>query len=319
MSGPRVLVAGGHSAGHIEPAMNLADAVRRLDPSAEITAVGTERGLDTKLIPARGYPLELIPPVPLPRRPSRALLATPGKLTDAVRAAGGVLRRHEIEVVVGFGGYVAMPVYIAARRRDIPIVIHEANARPGVANRLAARLTRHVFTASPAVKLPHATPIGIPLRPEIAQLDRAGLRREARERFGLRPDVPTLLVTGGSQGARAINAAMQGAAAGLREAGVQVLHIIGPQNTFDVTDGDPPYVVVPYVDQMQIRLCRCGLRALPLRRDDLRGADRGGPTRGVRSVAPAWRRAALQRRADRARRRWIAGLERRPLGPMDSG
>lgn len=265
MSGPRVLVAGGHSAGHIEPAMNLADAVRRLDPSAEITAVGTERGLDTKLIPARGYPLELIPPVPLPRRPSRALLATPGKLTDAVRAAGGVLRRHEIEVVVGFGGYVAMPVYIAARRRDIPIVIHEANARPGVANRLAARLTRHVFTASPAVKLPHATPIGIPLRPEIAQLDRAGLRREARERFGLRPDVPTLLVTGGSQGARAINAAMQGAAVGLREAGVQVLHIIGPQNTFDVTDGDPPYVVVPYVDQMQYAyaaadfvLCRSG-------------------------------------------------------------
>ncbi len=251
MSGPRVLVAGGHSAGHIEPAMNLADAIRRLDPSAKIIAAGTERGLDTTLIPARGYALELIPPVPLPRRPNRALLATPGKLTEAVRKAGDILRRHDIEVVVGFGGYVAMPVYLAARRHDIPIVVHEANARPGVANKLAARLTKHVFTASAAVKLPHATPIGIPLRPAIAELDRAALRPQARAEFGLRADVATLLVTGGSQGARAINAAMQGAAPGLREAGVQVLHIIGPKNTLDVADGDPPYVVKSYVEQMQ--------------------------------------------------------------------
>ena len=266
MSAPRVLVAGGHSAGHIEPAMNLADAVRRLEPSAVITAVGTERGLDTTLIPARGYPLELIPPVPLPRKPSRALLATPGKLADAVRAAGEILRRHEAEVVVGFGGYVAMPVYIAARRRDIPIVIHEANARPGVANRLAARMTRHVFTASSAVKLPHATPVGIPLRRAIAELDRDQVRPQARAEFGLRADVPTLLVTGGSQGARAINSAMQDAAPGLRKAGVQVLHISGPQNTIEVdADGDPPYVITPYVDEMQYAyaaadfvLCRSG-------------------------------------------------------------
>jgi UDP-N-acetylglucosamine--N-acetylmuramyl-(pentapeptide) pyrophosphoryl-undecaprenol N-acetylglucosamine transferase len=265
VSGPRVIVAGGHSAGHIEPAMNLADAIGRLDPAAEITAVGTERGLDTTLIPARGYPLELLPPVPLPRRPSRALLATPGKLTDAVRTAGEILRRHGAEVVVGFGGYVAMPLYLAARRNDIPIVVHEANARPGVANRIAARMTRHVFTASAAVKLPHATPVGIPLRPNIAELDRAGLRAEARSRFGLRDDAPTLLVTGGSQGARAINAAMQAAAPGLRAAGVQVLHIIGPKNTLDIVEGEPPYVIRSYVEQMQYAyaaadfvLCRSG-------------------------------------------------------------
>lgn len=265
MSGPRVLVAGGHSAGHIEPAMNLADAIRRLDPSAEITAIGTERGLDTTLIPARGYPLELIPPVPLPRRPGRALVATPGKLTEAVRAAGEVLQRHGIEVVVGFGGYVALPAYLAARRRNVPIVVHEANARPGVANRLAARMTRHVFTASDAVKLPHATPVGIPLRPAISGLDRGELRAQARDGFGLCPDAPTLLVTGGSQGAQAINSAMQDAAPGLRAAGVQVLHIIGPKNTLAIADGDPPYVVRPYVDQMEnayaaadFVLCRSG-------------------------------------------------------------
>ena len=265
MSGPRILVAGGHSAGHIEPAMNLADAIMRLDPSAQITAIGTERGLDTTLIPARGYPLELIPPVPLPRKAGRALLATPGKLADAVRAAGEILQRHRSEVVVGFGGYVALPAYIAARRHGIPIVVHEANARPGVANRLAARMTRHVFTASAAVKLPHATPVGIPLRPAIAGLDRAALQATARSQFGLLADAPTLLVTGGSQGARAINIAMQEAASGLRAAGVQVLHIIGPQNTVNVADGQPPYVIRPYVDEMQYAyaaadfvLCRSG-------------------------------------------------------------
>src|SRR5262249_45556299 len=191
-------------------------------------------GLPPPRPPGRVYPPELTPPVPLPRKPGRALLATPGKLNAAVRAAGEVMQRHDIDVVVGFGGYVAMPAYLAARRRNIPIVLHEANARPGVANRLGARVTRHVFTASPAVKLPHATPVGSRLRPEIAELDRAELRAAARLDFGLDAEAPTLLVTGGSQGARAINAAMEGAVEALRAAGVQVLHIVGPKNTIDI-------------------------------------------------------------------------------------
>jgi UDP-N-acetylglucosamine--N-acetylmuramyl-(pentapeptide) pyrophosphoryl-undecaprenol N-acetylglucosamine transferase len=265
VTAPRVVVAGGHSAGHIEPAMNFADALRRLAPTAEITALGTVRGLDTTLIPARGYPLQLVPPVPLPRTLSRALLRTPGRLRDSVRAAGAVLDRVRAEVVVGFGGYVAGPAYLAARRRGLPIVVHEANARPGVANRLAARMTTHVFTAAPGVRLPHATAIGIPLRPAITGLDRPALRAAARRRFGLRADGPVLLVTGGSQGARAVNTAVSGAAAALRAAGVQVLHITGPQHVVEVPAGDPPYVVVPYVEQMRyayaaadFAICRSG-------------------------------------------------------------
>ncbi|MEO6700992.1 MAG: glycosyltransferase, partial [Jatrophihabitantaceae bacterium] len=168
---PSVVIAGGHSAGHIEPAMNVADAIRRLAPQATITALGTVRGLDTALIPARGYPLELIPPVPLPRKLNLALLRTPGRIVESVRAAGRVLDRVQADVVVGFGGYVAVPAYLAARKRKIPIVVHEANARPGVANRLAARLTKHVYTAGPTVRLAHGQPIGIPLRPAISELD----------------------------------------------------------------------------------------------------------------------------------------------------
>ena len=169
---------------------------------------------------------------------------------------------------MGFGGYVAVPAYLAARRQGLPIVVHEANARPGVANRLAARMTTHVFTAAPSVRLAHATAIGIPLRPAITGLDRPALRDAARQRFGLRPDGPVLMVTGGSQGARAINAAVSGAAAALRATGVQVLHITGPQHVVEVQDcdpADPPYVVIPYVDEMQYAyaaadfvICRSG-------------------------------------------------------------
>ncbi len=248
-----VVIAGGHSAGHIEPAMNVADAIRSLRPDAVITALGTRRGLDTTLIPARGYPLELIPPVPLPRKLNAALLATPARVREAVAVTVAVLDRVQADAVVGFGGYVAVPAYLAARRRSIPIVVHEANARPGVANRMAARLTTHVFTASASVHLAHGTPIGIPLRPAITGLDRTAARAGARARLGLHPDLPTLMITGGSQGAQRLNGVLVAAADALTRAGVQVLHIAGKKNRVAVPErpaGQAPYVVLPYLEQM---------------------------------------------------------------------
>ncbi|HEX2902820.1 MAG TPA: UDP-N-acetylglucosamine--N-acetylmuramyl-(pentapeptide) pyrophosphoryl-undecaprenol N-acetylglucosamine transferase [Jatrophihabitans sp.] len=263
-----IVIAGGHSAGHIEPAMNVADAIRRRDPAAVITAIGTERGLDTTLIPARGYPLQLIPPVPLPRKPNLDLLRTPGRVASSVRAAGAVLDQVGARVVVGFGSYVALPTYLAARRRRIPIVIHEANARAGIANRVASYLTHEVYTATASVRIAHAHPVGMPLRPAIVQLDRLAERAAARARFGLAQGLPTLLVTGGSQGAVRINQAMLGAQRELAESGVQVLHIPGPKNPVTPPPrgaGEPAYVVVPYLEDMasgyaaaDFVLCRSG-------------------------------------------------------------
>src|ERR1700753_2765404 len=172
----RVVLAGGGTAGHIEPALALADALRQADPSAMIICLGTERGLETRLVPMRGYELALIPAVPLPRAVTPGLLAVPGKLAGAVSAAAGVLDRMKADVLVGFGGYVATPGYLAARRRHVPIVVHEANPRPGLANKLGARLTEHVYTGNPATQLQHATYLGIPIRREIAELDRLSLR-----------------------------------------------------------------------------------------------------------------------------------------------
>ena len=262
-----VVIAGGGSAGHIEPALALADALRRAEPGIHITCLGTQRGLETRLVPMRGYDLVLIPPVPLPRSVSGELLSVPGRLADAVKAVTKVLDRTQAQVLAGFGGYVSAPAYLAARRRQVPIVVHEANVKPGIANRLGAMFTRYVFTASPDTRLPHATAIGIPLRQEIAGLDRLALTDKARAHFGLRPDLPVLLVTGGSQGARSLNLAVLDAADWIRGAGIQVLHVLGPRSGLEVSmpAAGPPYVTLPYVDRMDLAyaaadfaLCRSG-------------------------------------------------------------
>jgi UDP-N-acetylglucosamine--N-acetylmuramyl-(pentapeptide) pyrophosphoryl-undecaprenol N-acetylglucosamine transferase len=261
----RVLLAGGGSAGHTSPLLATADALRRLDPATEVTCLGTREGLEARLVPEAGLPLEVVPRVPLPRRPGPDLLRTPSRLRAARAAALEVVDRVRPDVVVGFGGYVSVPAYLAARARRLPIVVHEGNAIPGIANKLGARMTTHVATSFPDTALPHAVCTGLPIRRLISTMDRASLRAEALATFGLRDDLPTLLVTGGSQGAARINAAVSGAAPVLAEAGVQVLHVVGPKHELVVASGEVPYVVVNYVDRMDLAyaaadavLCRSG-------------------------------------------------------------
>jgi UDP-N-acetylglucosamine--N-acetylmuramyl-(pentapeptide) pyrophosphoryl-undecaprenol N-acetylglucosamine transferase len=148
----------------------------------------------------------------------------------------------------------------------VPIVVHEANPVPGIANRLGARLTTHVFTGHPKTQLRNGRYVGIPIRQQITSLDRFALTDKARAHFGLRPDLPVLLVTGGSQGARSLNEAITGALMSFLQYGVQVLHVIGPRNTAQRVPPMPtPYVAVPYVDRMDLAyaaadfaLCRAG-------------------------------------------------------------
>jgi UDP-N-acetylglucosamine--N-acetylmuramyl-(pentapeptide) pyrophosphoryl-undecaprenol N-acetylglucosamine transferase len=246
-----------------------------------VTCLGTQRGLETRLVPLRGYELELIPAVPLPRAVTPQLLTVPGRLAGAVHATGKILDRVRADVLVGFGGYVATPAYLAAKRHNVPIVVHEANPSAGIANRLGARLTTYVFTGQPDTKLRHSRYLGLPIRRQIADLDRFALGDKARAHFGLRPDLPVLLVFGGSQGAKSLNRALAGAVGAIRAAGVQVLHVTGPKNLGDSQAADGtlapgsvaasaasravPYVVLPYVDRMDLAyaaadfaLCRAG-------------------------------------------------------------
>lgn len=244
-----VLLAAGGTGGHIEPALNVGDALTRLDPSVRVTVLGSDRGLETTMVPARGYALVTVPSVPMPRRPGGDLVRLGPRLSSAVRRATAVLREGQVDVVIGFGGYAAVPAYLAARRTRTPLIIHEANARPGIANRLGARFTSHVYSSFPDA-MPGSTPMALPLRHAISTLDRPALRGAARAHFGLSADAPVLLVFGGSQGAMRLNSVVAGALPSLRSEGIEVLHAFGSRN-------DPPaaadgYVAVPFIERMDL-------------------------------------------------------------------
>ena len=252
-----VVLAGGGTAGHTSPLIATAERIAEQDPSGTLVAVGTARGLETTVVPAAGLRLELIPPVPLPRTLRPELLAVPFRLVGSVRQARRVLQHEKAQVAVGFGGYVSLPVYLAAKTLRLPVVIHEQNLLPGLANRVAARFAAVVGVSFPDTPLANARYLGLPVRRGIAELDVAARRPAARQAFGLDPDRPTLLVSGGSQGAQSINQATDGARAALLAAGIQILHVLGPKN---VTDADVPitdpdsgarYVPVGYVDAME--------------------------------------------------------------------
>ncbi len=260
-------MAGGGTAGHTSPLLATADALLRLEPETEVVALGTPRGLEVRVVPAAGYRLELVPPVPLPRALSGELMRVPSRLRAARAAALEVVDRVRPDVVVGFGGYVSVPAYLAARKRRVPIVVHEGNALPGLANKLGARYATAVASSFPETPLRGARYVGLPIRRMISTLDRSASQLAGRSEFGLAPDAPTLLVTGGSQGARRLNESVAEAQPVLAEAGIQVLHVTGPQQQVEVSvsPGQPAYEVVHYVDRMDLAyaaadlvICRAG-------------------------------------------------------------
>jgi len=252
-----VLLAGGGTAGHVEPALSTADALKELTATlgfdCEVTMLGTADGLEARLVPERGFDLELIPRVALPRRPSIDILTLGPRLRSCVKQTEKILAKRSIDVVVGFGGYVSVPAYLAARKANIPVVVHEANVRPGYANKLGARITTHVATGLPGTKLPHALLTGMPLRTSISSLDRAALREQARAHFGL-DDRPVILAFGGSLGAARITGAILGAQGAFGQAGLQVVLVAGIRGIDQArAQADSSVVtVVEYIDRMDL-------------------------------------------------------------------
>jgi UDP-N-acetylglucosamine--N-acetylmuramyl-(pentapeptide) pyrophosphoryl-undecaprenol N-acetylglucosamine transferase len=208
-------------------------------------------------VPERGYELLTIPKLPFPRRPDGAALRFPDALRRTIARVASLIRTRGVDVVVGFGGYASAPAYLGARRTRVPFVIHEGNARPGMANVLGARFSRYVGVSFAATKLPNATLVGMPLRREVTVLAdpaaRAAAASAGAELFGLDPARPTLLVTGGSLGARRINATVVGSAAALVGAGWNVVHIAGDKA--EVADpGLEGYAFLHYCDRMDLAL-----------------------------------------------------------------
>ena len=247
------LLAGGGTAGHINPLLAVADRLRENDPTATILVLGTKEGLEARLVPERGYELLTVAKLPLPRRPGRALLRFPAALRREVGVVRRIVHERSVDLVVGFGGYASAPAYLAARAERVPLVVHEANAKPGFANRLGARFTRFVGVVFASTRLKDATIVGMPTRAEIERLDRPAARREAAKLFGLSTDKPVLLVTGGSTGARSLNRTIASTVPLLLGAGWQVLHIAGERS--EVSDvGLPGYVLLRYCDRMELAI-----------------------------------------------------------------
>ncbi|MCW2164218.1 UDP-N-acetylglucosamine-N-acetylmuramylpentapeptide N-acetylglucosamine transferase [Microbacterium hydrothermale] len=245
------LLAGGGTAGHVNPLLAVADGLRARDADAEVLVLGTREGLEARLVPLRGYELLTIAKVPFPRRPDRAAAVFPARFLRAVADVRRLIRERGVDAVVGFGGYAAAPAYIAARRERVPFVVHEANAKPGLANVLGARTAAGVGVAFAGTPLRGAREVGMPLRREVVELDAAARREEAATHFGLDAARPTLLVFGGSLGALRLNTAFGGAWQDVLDAGWQLLHVTG-QNSDLPDPGAPGYAVVRYVDRMDL-------------------------------------------------------------------
>ena len=244
-----IVLAGGGTAGHIEPALNLADQLKAIQPDVNITVLGTARGLEVDLVPARGYKLELIPAVPLPRKFSGDLVTLPTRLRSAIKQTRDLLHELDADVVVGFGGYVSIPAYLAARG-EVPIVVHEANARAGLANRVGARFADAVAETVPD-SLPRAQLIGIPLRKSIEQLDRKESRNQAREHFGISTAATCVLVFGGSQGSVKLNSVISDCLAENIFGDIVLLHSVGLKNEFSHPESDK-YRPLNYIDRMDL-------------------------------------------------------------------
>lgn len=280
---PVIVFAGGGTAGHVNPLLSTISALQATGEPFTALVVGTEEGLESELVPAAGLELMTIPRLPMPRRPSPDLVKLPTRLHRVVKLLESTFTERQVSALVGFGGYVSAPAYLAARRLDLPFVVHEQNARPGMANKLGAHWATAVALTFPFTPLKARKGItrltGLPLRPQILDLasklrvesSRLQARAEAARFFSLSPDCPTVLVTGGSLGAVFLNQTLPEALAALPVPNLQVLHLTGKGKDSPVRDFvaahqlEQRYRVLDYLSEMHhalaladVVVCRAG-------------------------------------------------------------
>ena len=250
----KIVLAGGGTAGHVEPALAVARTWRANHAGDQIEFLGTKSGLENQLVPAAGFNLSHISKVVIPRKISLSLFVAPTTLTQAFLEARAVLKGADL--LIGFGGYVSAPAYLAARSLKIPIVIHEANAKPGLANRLGALFTNHLAVAQPVKsgKLSRALITGLPLRSDVSKAlkasgsDWAAARSKAKAALGMSEKAPVIAIFFGSQGSVALNKVIADSLPIFEKNGAQLLHAVGKSN--QLPKAGPDYKPVSYLDDM---------------------------------------------------------------------
>jgi UDP-N-acetylglucosamine--N-acetylmuramyl-(pentapeptide) pyrophosphoryl-undecaprenol N-acetylglucosamine transferase len=272
------VIAGGGTAGHVSPGLAIARAlVDAGHPQSTIHYVGSERGIEARLVPAAGFPLTLLPGRGIQRRLTTDNVAAAWGLVRAFGHAFTLLGRLRPRVVVALGGYASVPAAVAAVLRRIPVVVAEQNAVPGLANRLTGRFAKACAVSFPNTPLPRAVMTGNPVRDEVRSLDRPARRAGVRSAYGVGDDRVLIAAFGGSLGARHVNEAVLGLAEAWHDrADVAIRHVIGERDWERYADrvaarraataaGGLRYEAVRYEDDMpslyaaaDLAVCRSG-------------------------------------------------------------
>ena len=262
----RIILTGGGTGGHIYPALAVAERLQALHPDCEILYVGTDRGLENDIVPKRNLPFRTIHAEGLPRKLTPALLKAVKKSADGCLEARKIVKSFQPDVVIGTGGYVCGPVVLAAKLQGVPTMIHEQNAFPGITNKLLARFANCIMVNFEESKkyFVHKERIkvtGLPVRQEVLAVG----KNESLAYFGFSAEKTTLLVSGGSRGARSLNRAMVDAYPELlKHPDLQIIHLTGKTDYEDTMTAlqekgidiaeHPRVVIKSYLDEMQYGL-----------------------------------------------------------------
>jgi UDP-N-acetylglucosamine--N-acetylmuramyl-(pentapeptide) pyrophosphoryl-undecaprenol N-acetylglucosamine transferase len=267
--GVRVLIAGGGTGGHLFPALAVAGELKQR--GAEILFVGTRAGVEARIVPQNGYPIEYINVAGFRRGQIFSNLAFPGKVAASLLESRRIIQRFKPQVALGTGGYVCGPVLLMAKLGGTPFVLQEQNSYPGVTTRILSRWARLVFLNFEEARkyFPkgiQAQHVGNPVRPGFSSLDRPA----AIKAWSLNPELPTLFVFGGSQGAQSLNRAVTQVLGDLS----QICNLIWSRGLRDDSStsawtGPGVLVVRPFIDDMSsacaasdLAVCRSGAMTL---------------------------------------------------------
>ena len=275
----KVIIAAAGTGGHINPGIAIANKIMKEEPNSKIVFVGTNRGIEKDLVPRAGYQLETIEAYGFSKKISREHIRRTLKTIESYGKAEKIVKKFKPDIVIGTGGYICGPVLTAAQKLKIPTMLHESNSFPGLAVKMLARKTNTILLGFKEAKefLPksaHVVVTGTPTKIEPLHWTEEEKRKE-KENFGLEADLPTVLVFGGSQGAKKINDTMIDLIKNHADKGYQVIWAVGQKNfeevqkVFQKDQLDVEHLqhakVVPYIYHMErvmnmadILVCRSG-------------------------------------------------------------